>query len=151
MLRVSERAILLFALFMNGGHLLVYAAAWPGEKWVPFVAIVMAALNFLGSTAISALISRNSAPEEQGLSLGAISAVGSLCGIFGPLLFGDLYKYGGGPPLNLPELPFYVGAGLVLISIVAVVVPSALPAAIEDADRKLHASAAGGLSVRWKS
>ena len=87
-------------------------------------------LNFLGSTAITALVSKHTADGMQGLALGAISAVGSLCAIVGPLLFGDLYNYLGAAPYNFPEAPFLVGAALVLISIAATLAPGALPKAL---------------------
>eukprot|EP01047_Picozoa_sp_COSAG01_P054808 COSAG01_NODE_6034_length_3888_cov_9.383215_3_plen_137_part_00 len=65
--QLSELSILRFALCCNCVHLLLYAVAWPGEKWVPFIAIGVAALNFLGSTAITSLVSRHGDEQEQGV------------------------------------------------------------------------------------
>merc|ERR1712216_1110197 len=86
----SEHQILVYGLVASSVHFLVYAVSW--EKWMPYIAIGLAAVYMLANSALSSIVSTSLTAQEQGLGLGALSAVKSLCAVFGPLMFSQVYN-----------------------------------------------------------
>jgi predicted MFS family arabinose efflux permease len=103
----GEARVLAFGVGLFGLSLLVQTQLTVGE----LVPVVMAFGTFgmaLAMPCISALISRSSAPDEQGALLGLNMAAGSLARMFGPIVAGFTFSVFG------PNAPFLTGAVLVI-------------------------------------
>lgn len=78
-------------------------------------------LNLMSITWPSAqgIMSRGTAPNEQGQLQGAINSIRGVAGMIGPGLFTLIFARSVGPGalLDLPGLPFFTAAGLLLIAI----------------------------------
>ena len=98
----------------------------------------------IASPAIQSIVSRSLGPSQQGMGLGVLASVSGICAALGPLLFSALYSYCRHPPLSFPELPFYIGAGLVSVGIVVVQVWLPLGRDLEHAAPLLDEEVAWG-------
>jgi MFS family permease len=103
----GEDRVLAFGVALFGLSLLVQTQL-PNETLVPVVMAFGAFGMALAMPNISALISRSTAPNEQGAMLGLNMATGSLARMFGPILAGFTFSTFG------PDAPFLTGAVLVV-------------------------------------
>ena len=99
-----------FGLLMNGPGFLLLA-----EAQSSFVLYLGLAFMAIGSAflmpCMSALVSRYSPPQSQGLSMGVFRSMGSLSRAAGPLLGAFLFwKYGS-------SAPYWAATGILLIPI----------------------------------
>jgi MFS family permease len=85
-------------------------------KLFVFFVTGFSALGSVCFPAVSAIKSANVDESEQGTIQGALGSIHALAGIVGPLAFGGLFTWGNST-LDLPQLPFFVGAGILLVSI----------------------------------
>ena len=105
-LRFGEERLLLVGLALIGLGLL----ALPAARWLPLLALVLAALAVgmgLAQPSLSSLISRRAGREEQGEVMGVSQSVGSLSRVAGPLAAGVLFAEFG------RDAPYLWGAALV--------------------------------------
>jgi MFS family permease len=108
--RLGERALVRFGLLVNGPGFLLLA-----EAQSSFVLYLGLAFMAIGSAflmpCMSALVSRYSPPQSQGLSMGVFRSMGSLSRAAGPLLGAFLFwKYGS-------SAPYWAATGILLIPI----------------------------------
>nr|XP_008255027.1 hippocampus abundant transcript-like protein 1 isoform X2 [Oryctolagus cuniculus] len=117
--------------------------AWYGfgsQAWMMWAAGTVAAMSSITFPAISALVSRNAEPDQQGVAQGIITGIRGLCNGLGPALYGFIFYMFHveltelGPELNsdsaalqgavIPGPPFLFGACIVLMSfLVALFIP----------------------------
>ncbi|XP_036784816.1 hippocampus abundant transcript-like protein 1 isoform X3 [Manis pentadactyla] len=117
--------------------------AWYGfgsQAWMMWAAGTVAALSSITFPAVSALASRNTESDQQGVAQGIITGIRGLCNGLGPALYGFIFYMFHveltelGPELNsnsaslqgavIPGPPFLFGACIVLVSfLVAVFIP----------------------------
>ncbi len=88
--------------------------------WMVFAAMPVGALAGIAAPALQALIAGGTPPEAQGAVQGALSGVGSLCAIVGPLLSTALFSYfaASDAPIHLPGVAFFAGAVCFLTGLV---------------------------------
>jgi len=104
--RFGEERLLLVGLALIGIGLL----ALPATRWLPLLALVLAALAVgmgLAQPSLNSLISRRAGRDEQGAVLGVSQSVGSLARVLGPLAAGFLFAEFG------RDAPYLWGAALV--------------------------------------
>jgi MFS transporter, DHA1 family, tetracycline resistance protein len=104
--RFGEERLLLVGLALIGIGLL----ALPATRWLPLLALVLAALAVgmgLAQPSLNSLISRRAGRDEQGEVLGVSQSVGSLARVLGPLAAGFLFAEFG------RDSPYLWGAALV--------------------------------------
>ena len=104
--RFGEERLLLVGLALIGIGLL----ALPATRWLPLLALVLAALAVgmgLAQPSLNSLISRRAGRDEQGEVLGVSQSVGSLARVLGPLAAGFLFAEFG------RDAPYLWGAALV--------------------------------------
>ncbi len=111
---LAPRRILLVGLVCQCVSQLLHALVT--TKLFFFFVTGVSALGSLCFPAVSAIKSANVDESEQGTIQGALGSIHALAGIVGPLAFGGLFTWGNST-FDLPQLPFYVGAGVVLVSI----------------------------------
>ena len=112
--------------------------AFAGNSGWFLAAIPLLALWGLAGPSTQALMTWRIDPHEQGRLQGAVSSLASLAGIFGPLLFAQVFALFIGPraPLHLPGAPFLLAATLLAAGLlVAARVTAAMP-------RHVHGSGA---------
>eukprot|EP00656_Telonema_subtile_P000015 TRINITY_DN10006_c0_g1_i1.p1 TRINITY_DN10006_c0_g1~~TRINITY_DN10006_c0_g1_i1.p1 ORF type:complete len:463 (-),score=85.84 TRINITY_DN10006_c0_g1_i1:133-1521(-) len=121
---VPDVQLLQVALVMATAHFMVYAVSF--EAWMPFLAIALCAVYLVSSPALNGIVSACVDKKQQGLALGALASVKSLCAVFGPIMFTQLYAhFKGGPKCSSPciadckEMPFYVSTALESVGVVA--------------------------------
>jgi MFS family permease len=105
--RFGEARVLAFGVGLFGLSLLVQTQL-DDPRLVPVIMAFGAFGMALAMPNISALISRSSAPNEQGALLGLNMAAGSLARMFGPIVAGFTFSTFG------PNAPFLTGAVLVI-------------------------------------
>uniref|UniRef100_A0A8C1ED48 Hippocampus abundant transcript 1 protein n=2 Tax=Cyprinus carpio TaxID=7962 RepID=A0A8C1ED48_CYPCA len=119
--------------------------AWYGfgsQPWMMWAAGAVAAMSSITFPAISAIVSRNADPDQQGVVQGMITGIRGLCNGLGPALYGFVFylfhvelsemdpaegpEKGGKPNMSaiIPGPPFLFGACSVLLSLlVALFIP----------------------------
>jgi multidrug resistance protein len=109
---LGERVLLVGGLIAAGVGLLGIATA--GSVWEMAFAVTMLGLGTgLSNPSITGSISLTAATTEQGLIIGVTQSLASLSRILGPDSSGRLYS-------SQTNLPFLVGAGLVVVALVLV-------------------------------
>lgn len=108
--RSGEKSLALLGLLLVLPGLALIA--WAGSSTMLYVALFPLAVgSAFAMPCLSALVSRYTPPERQGIAQGSFRALGSLARAIGPILGGLLYwKLGSGAP-------FLVGAALMLIPV----------------------------------
>jgi DHA1 family tetracycline resistance protein-like MFS transporter len=100
--RFGERAAMLFGFVCYTIAFVIYASAPVGRIFV-FAAPFFALGSFV-TPAVFAQVTRCVASDEQGRLQGALAAVASLCGLFTPILYTQIFGFAIGPGHNLlPE------------------------------------------------
>ncbi|XP_061527312.1 hippocampus abundant transcript-like protein 1 [Phycodurus eques] len=137
--------------------------AFGSEPWMMWAAGTVAAMSSITFPAVSALVSRSAAPDQQGVVQGMITGIRGLCNGLGPALYGFIFflfnvelsdvRSAQGPDTqhiqksSVPGPPFLFGACAVVFAlIVAAFIPERPPADGDVAtcsDRK--SGGAGGL------
>ncbi|XP_029016533.1 hippocampus abundant transcript-like protein 1 [Betta splendens] len=120
----------------------LFQLAWYGfgsEPWMMWAAGTVAAMSSITFPAVSALVSHNALPDQQGVVQGIITGIRGLCNGLGPALYGfifflfnvelnDIQPVAGKPGTEksgIPGPPFLFGACTVVLAlIVAVFIPT---------------------------
>ncbi len=105
--RFGEKRTLVFGMCVQALGLTVIGLSTVVPPMV-IGAALLATGNGLVSPATSAMVSRLSSPEDQGLNLGVIQSVSALARIFGPAVAGLLFEH------VAPGAPMFVGAFVVI-------------------------------------
>uniref|UniRef100_A0A1X7TFG9 Major facilitator superfamily (MFS) profile domain-containing protein n=1 Tax=Amphimedon queenslandica TaxID=400682 RepID=A0A1X7TFG9_AMPQE len=82
---VGHKYTIIFGLIVQAIQLFIYGV-WT-SKWLMWTAGVFATLSTIIYPAISALVSKNTKPEQQGI----LTAMRGLCNRLGPALFGLIF------------------------------------------------------------
>jgi DHA1 family tetracycline resistance protein-like MFS transporter len=122
--RLGEVGTIWFALFFNFvGFILLGTAT--NSAWM-VMAMVLWTLCFVGGPTISSVVSQQFGPSEQGVSLGALTAIQSLTGIIGPPIFTGIFGlFTLTSGFKIPGSPFFLGAAFTIVA--AMIAASALP------------------------
>lgn len=114
--RFGERNALITGLAAGAASFIVWGFSATPALFV--LAIVVFAPIGFAQPAIQSLMTRRVRPSEQGQLQGANASIAGLTGILGPLLFTFLFAQfiGASAPLELPGMPFFVAAALMLAS-----------------------------------
>ncbi|XP_046708650.1 MFSD14 family MFS transporter [Silurus meridionalis] len=144
--------------------------AWYGfgsQPWMMWAAGAVAAMSSITFPAISAIVSRNADPDQQGVVQGMITGIRGLCNGLGPALYGFVFylfhvelnemdaaeggEKGTKPNMAnptdesaiIPGPPFLFGACSVLLSLlVALFIPEHNALSLRSGNYKKHASTA---------
>ena len=129
---VGERRTIVFGLTLGIAEMLLLAFA--RSSAVLYLSLIVGALGSLAGPALQGLISRQVGESEQGRVQGALTSLGSLVGVVGPLLATYVFAYfnGGGASFELPGAAFLMGAlfsllGTLLVWVILRRVPPAAP------------------------
>lgn len=89
-----------------------YAVAWQG--WMVYVVIFLASLEAMGDPALRSIASAGVDQSEQGELQGALTSLGSITQIIGPMVFPLMFGMFSGPgaAAELPGLSYAVAAAL---------------------------------------
>ncbi|WP_292051340.1 MULTISPECIES: MFS transporter [unclassified Brevundimonas] len=109
--RFGDRKVLVFGLCMTALALLGQSAPLSGGMMTGLIALASLGLALSMPTAAS-LLSKEAAPGQAGRLMGANMAAAAASRILGPIIAGALYAF------VAPQVPFLLGAGLVLVSVV---------------------------------
>lgn len=110
----GERAGVFMGLTLMVMAMTGYGLASAG--WMIPIIILIGSVGAIGTPASQSIITKSVPMDEQGAVQGALGSLGSMAGIFGPLLWTRLFAVSNGaaPLLALPGLPFFVAAVLTL-------------------------------------
>jgi DHA1 family tetracycline resistance protein-like MFS transporter len=116
--RFGERFGLLSGLVYGILGFLGFGLAWRGSLLlasIPFIA-----LWGVAGPSMQSLMSRRVDPSSQGKLQGAINSLRGLTGMFGPLIFTQVFAYAISPgaPLHVPGAPYLLAACLLAVSMV---------------------------------
>ena len=117
--RIGERRTVSVGLTASMLAFLAYGLA--SEGWMVPIIIVFGALGGIALPAIQGLVAGTVLPSEQGKIQGAFTSLTSLTAIFSPLIFtSGLFSFftSAAAPVLLPGAPFFLGALLVLVSLI---------------------------------
>jgi DHA1 family tetracycline resistance protein-like MFS transporter len=95
---------------------------WAPQGWMLYPALIIGCTAGIAQPAGQALISWTVGPSEQGAVQGAITSLGSLAGIIGPLVATNLFGWFIGPkaPAHIPGIAFYLASATVLCALAVV-------------------------------
>jgi DHA1 family tetracycline resistance protein-like MFS transporter len=99
---------------------LAYAAyGFATQGWMIYVILVWASLGGVAGPAIQSIITRNVDANEQGAVQGALTSLGSIAGIIGPIVATALFSFfiSDRAPIYMPGSPFFFSSGLTAIAI----------------------------------
>uniref|UniRef100_A0A4W4FQQ4 Hippocampus abundant transcript 1 protein n=1 Tax=Electrophorus electricus TaxID=8005 RepID=A0A4W4FQQ4_ELEEL len=126
--------------------------AWYGfgsQPWMMWAAGAVAAMSSITFPAISAIVSRNADPDQQGVVQGMITGIRGLCNGLGPALYGFVFYLFHvelnemDPSAIIPGPPFLFGACSVLLSLlVALFIPEHNALSLRPSSYKKHTSGA---------
>ena len=131
---LGERRMILMGLVLGAGGYVIFGLA--GVAWLFVAGIPLLCLGGLAGPPAQSLMTQQVDPHEQGRLQGALSSLASLAGIFGPMLFANLFALfisDHAPVQHLPGVSFLLGAALLLIAAVL---------AARYTTRAVHAAAA---------
>jgi DHA1 family tetracycline resistance protein-like MFS transporter len=116
---LGEKRALLIGMGIGVLAYIGYGTATQG--WMIYVIVAVASLGGIAQPAGQALITRTVGPTEQGAVQGALTSLQSVANILGPLIGTSVFAWAVSgramPPLNVPGLSFYVGAGMALVGL----------------------------------
>ncbi|NII11306.1 TCR/Tet family MFS transporter [Oleiagrimonas sp. C23AA] len=110
----GERRVLLWGMLCGVGSFALMGLASIG--WVFLLAIPLMALWGLSAPPMQAIMSHEVSAREQGRLQGAVTSLGSFAGIFGPLVFTQVFAFSIAPqsPWHLPGAAFLLAALLMV-------------------------------------
>jgi DHA1 family tetracycline resistance protein-like MFS transporter len=119
---MGERRALTWGFFLNGFTLILYGLATKG--WMIYAILPFGAVSGIGAQAGQGIVSRSVGPDEQGSVQGALAGLNSVAAFVAPLVATNLFGYFIGPkaPMQLPGIPFFLGATLVFAGLVVAIV-----------------------------
>ena len=114
--RFGDRVVMLLGLVLGATGFAGFGLASTGLGF--FLAIPVMALWGLSGPTAQSLMSRRVSPHEQGQLQGAINALRSAAGLFGPAMFTSVFAAAISPGTRWqsPGAPFYLAAGLIYAS-----------------------------------
>jgi DHA1 family tetracycline resistance protein-like MFS transporter len=115
--RIGEQKALIFGLSVAS---LAYAAyGLATEGWMIYMILVLASLGGVAGPAIQSIITRNVEANEQGAVQGALTSLGSIAGIIGPIIATALFGFfiSNRAPIYMPGCPFFFSSALTVVSI----------------------------------
>lgn len=126
--RFGERNALTTGLVAGVASFVVWGLA--STPLIFLLAIVVFAPIGFAQPALQSLMTRRVRPSEQGQLQGANASIAGLTGVLGPILFTLVFAWFISPnaPANVPGMPFFVAAVLMLASIVLAVRVTRAPA-----------------------
>ncbi|MGH0177045.1 UNVERIFIED_CONTAM: hypothetical protein FKN15_074218 [Acipenser sinensis] len=122
--------------------------AWYGfgsQPWMMWAAGALAAMSSITFPAISAIVSRNADPDQQGVVQGMVTGIRGLCNGLGPALYGFVFYLFHVELCSsiIPGPPFLFGACSVLLSIlVALFIPEHSGPNVRPGSYKRHSNGA---------
>lgn len=130
--RFGERGALYTGLFSGVIGFAIYALAAQG--WQFWLGAPIFALMGLVGPGINGVMSRRVASTEQGRLQGANAGMMALAGLFGPILFTQVFAWSIGPRHHAPGLAFYLASGLLALGLLlALRVPKTVAVGAEAA------------------
>ena len=116
--RFGERKVMLAGLVIGATGFAGFGVATSGLGF--FLAIPIFNLWGLAGPTAQSLMSRLVSHQEQGQLQGAINAIRSSAGLFGPVMFTSVFAAAISPGVtwHMPGAPFYLAAGLIYASAV---------------------------------
>lgn len=118
--RLGERRSVLTGLVIGMIGMVLYGLASQG--WMMLAVIFVTSLSGIAGPAIQGLVAGSVSPSEQGSVQGALTSLMSLTAIFSPLIATQLFGAftGDKAPMELPGIPFFVGAIFLAAALLAV-------------------------------
>jgi len=116
--RFGERRTIIAGLTLSSVGFVGYGLASQG--WTMLAVIVVASLGAVAAPAIQGLVAGVVPAGEQGAVQGALTSLVALSSILAPLISGGLFGAFSGSTawLELPGMPFFVGAALLVFALV---------------------------------
>lgn len=116
---IGEKRAMMIGLASGLAGFAVYGLASTGTLFM--VGIPVMALWGFAQPSVTAQMTKEVQPEEQGRLQGASASINGLSGMVGPWIFAYAFAFAVDPAkgLNMPGLPFFLAAGLMLIGLVA--------------------------------
>lgn len=135
--RLGEfRMSLIGTALMTLGLALIAVTCGQQSLWLLFAIVPINVLGFSALTpSLQAMLSLRTPADEQGEVLGVGQSMSALARIAGPLLGIWLFKLDKQEPANSVALPYWVGAGLMLVGVLLVLMlrqPPAQPAEVSS-------------------
>jgi len=126
---VGERASLIFGLSIATITYLLYALVPQG--WMVYFVIAFSGLGGVGGPSMQSLITKRVPDNEQGSLQGALSSVGGLMAIVGPLLATNLFALfiSDRVPYKVPGAPFIASSIIVGMAVTVAVISTRRSAA----------------------
>ena len=123
----TDLPLLLWAQWANALHLASYALLSVVRRPViMYLTEVLGSLFALAGPASNAILinslSRRQRETQSGHFVGTLNSARSMCGVFGPLIFSQLYSYCA-VTWNAPQTPFVFGACLAVCAVYVVGIP----------------------------
>jgi DHA1 family tetracycline resistance protein-like MFS transporter len=117
----KERKVMIFGLLAGIVGFSIYGAAALGQIFImglPFVA-----LWGMSNPTMMAFMSARVGPSEQGQLQGALSSLGGIAGMIGPILMTQAFALGlhDVDRFHVPGLPFFLAAALILAALILAV------------------------------
>ena len=114
---LGDRRATLYGLAGGGIGYLIFGAAHTGLQFVAGMPLLN--LTSIAWPATQSIMSRATAPNEQGQLQGAINSLRGIAGVAGPSLFTWIFARAitAGPGVHLPGLPYYTAAALMFCSV----------------------------------
>ncbi len=110
--KLGERRSLIGGMCVSTVAFIAYGLANHG--WMLYATIVCGSIGGVATPAIQSMISKSVSANEQGDVQGALTALQSLTGIFGPLLASNLFRYftSESAIAHVPGAAFFAGSAL---------------------------------------
>lgn len=115
---IGEKRAMLLGLAAGAAGFALYG--WAPTGAIFLIGVPVMALWGFAQPSVTALMTKEVSPEEQGRLQGASASLGGLSGMVGPWAFAYVFAHAVDPVrgLDLPGLPFYLATGLMIVGIV---------------------------------
>jgi DHA1 family tetracycline resistance protein-like MFS transporter len=113
--KLGERRALMLGLALGAIGLAGYGLAPTGlHLWIALP--IVSLWGFAGPSA-QALMSKETAPSNQGKLQGGVASIMAVAGIIGPGIYTTTFAWGIAPAVAMPGLPFFVAAALLALAV----------------------------------